>query len=47
MKVMYAADSDYKLGREKRVVVKKHGEFKYIHIYDNKRGNISRHNAWI
>lgn len=41
---MYAAESDYKFkqlakqfGREKRVVVKYHGDFKYIHIYDNRK----------
>lgn len=41
---MYAAESDYKFkqlakqfGREKRVVVKCHGDFKYIHIYDNRK----------
>lgn len=44
IKVMYAAESDYKFkqlakqfGREKRVVVKYHGDFKYIHIYDNRK----------
>ena len=44
MKVMYAAESDYKLkqlakqfGREKRVVVKYHDDFKYIHIYNNRK----------
>ena len=44
MKVMYAAESDYKLkqlakqfGREKRVVVKYQDDFKYIHIYNNRK----------
>ena len=44
MKVMYAAESDYKLkqlakqfGWEKRVVVKYHDDFKYIQIYDNRK----------
>ena len=44
MKVMYAAESDYKLkqlakqfGREKRIVVKYHDDFKYIHIYNNRK----------
>ena len=41
---MYAAESDYKLkqlakqfGREKRVVVKYHDDFKYIYIYNNRK----------
>lgn len=41
---MYVVEFDYKFkqlvkqfGREKRVVVKYYGDFKYIYIYDNRK----------